>query len=97
MALAYDELVECIKAACKEPLQQAWAQPPREVGGWTRAGDAHPADNPNLQTADADFRTAVRRHLSPWLLPRLWPWWHYRRLREPTSPHHPESSTHAPQ
>lgn len=96
MALAYDELVDCIKAACKEPLQQAWAEQPRSVGGWTRADDAHPAEDETLKKADSDFRTAVRRHLSPWLLPRLWPWWRYRKLRKPTTTSRPESRADAP-
>lgn len=97
MALAYDELVDCIKAACKEPLQRAWAEPPRTVENWTQADDAHPAEDENLKTADSDFRTAVRRHLSPWLLPRIWPWWHYRRLRRTTTNTRPEGPADAAQ
>ena len=72
MASLYDDLVECAKAACKKPLQQAWAEPPRDVADWTRDGDIHPALNSALQTADQRFLKATRRFVSPWLLPRLW-------------------------
>ena len=75
---AYDEYVQVVKDACKEPLQDAWTSDVRSPEEWTQDGDVHPAELKEVQTAEERFLAAARRHLSPWVLPRLHPWWVHR-------------------
>jgi hypothetical protein len=62
MQRSYEQLVQAVKTATREPISRAWSGPIRPPCEGTLKDD----DHPDLVAAKNRFLADVRSHLSPW-------------------------------